>query len=71
MDGSFIMSFPIEILKIGIGIFLIYTFPQVMSVYDGLMIPEIFILAYLCISLVMTLVYSSKKGNRISHLISG
>ena len=71
MDGSFVMSFPIEILKIGIGIFLIYTFPQVMSVYDGLMIPEICILAYLCISLVMTLVYSSKKGNRISHLISG
>ena len=36
MDGSFVMSFPIEILKIGIGFFLIYTYPQVMSVYDGL-----------------------------------
>ena len=72
MDGSFLMSFPIEILKIGIGIFSLFIpFPQVMSVYDGLMIPEICILAYLCISLVMTLVYSSKKGNQISHLISG
>ena len=36
MDGSFIMSFPIEILKTGIGILLIFTYPDVMSVYEAL-----------------------------------
>ena len=70
MDGSFIMSFPIEILKTGVGIFLIYAYPDVMSVYDGLMIPEIYILAYLSLSLLMTLVYSSKKETD-SQPISG
>ena len=68
MDGSFIMSFPMEILKIGIGLFLIYTYPDVLSVYENVEIPEIYLLAYLGISLIMTIVFSSKKRNRISYL---
>ena len=70
MDGSFIMSFPMEILKIGIGLFLIYTYPDVMSVYENVEIPEIYVLAYLGISLIMTLVFSIKKKNRISYLFT-
>ena len=71
MDGSFVMSFPIEILKTGLGILLIYTYPDVTSIYESINIPEIYIIAYLSISLLMTIVYSCKKSNWISHLISG
>ena len=71
MDGSFVMSFPIEILKTGLGILLIYTYPDVTSIYESINIPKIYIIAYLSLSLLMTIIYSSKKSNWISHLISG
>jgi len=64
------MSFPIEILKTGIGILLIYTYPDVTSVYESIYIPEIYIIAYLSLSLLMTILYSN-KSNWINHLISG
>ena len=58
MDRSPMMYLPIEIIKLFVGIYLISSQPEILSIYENIYIPKLIIMIYLGISLSICVYYS-------------
>ena len=52
------MYLPIEIIKLFVGIYLISSQPEILSIYENIYIPKLIIMIYLGISLIICIYYS-------------
>ena len=58
MDRSPMMYLPIEIIKFFVGVYLISSQPEILSIYENIYIPKLIIMIYLGISLLISVYYS-------------